>query len=60
MALLVIKLTKSKSKIINKPLPMDDPIRRQPDITQIKERLGWEPKIELEEIIMKNLNTLKI
>ena len=59
LALLVIKLTKSKSKIINKPLPMDDPIRRQPDITQIKEKLGWEPKIELEEGLIKTIEYLK-
>ena len=59
LALLVIKLTKSKSKIINKPLPMDDPIRRQPDITQIKEKLGWEPKIELEEGLIKTIEYFK-
>ena len=59
LALLVIKLTKSKSKIINKPLPMDDPIRRQPDITQIKERLGWKPKIELEEGLIKTIDYFK-
>ena len=59
LALLVIKLTKSKSKIINKPLPMDDPIRRQPDITQIKEKLGWEPKIELEEGLIKTIDYFK-
>ena len=59
LALLVIKLTKSKSKIINKPLPMDDPIRRQPDITQIKERLGWKPKIELEEGLIKTIEYFK-
>ena len=59
LALLVIKLTKSKSKIVNKPLPMDDPIRRQPDITQIKERLGWKPKIELEEGLIKTIEYFK-
>ena len=59
LALLVIKLTKSKSKIINKPLPMDDPVRRQPDITQIKERLGWKPKIELEEGLIKTIDYFK-
>ena len=59
LALLVIKLTKSKSKIINRPLPMDDPIRRQPDITQIKERLGWKPKIELEEGLIKTIEYFK-
>jgi UDP-glucuronate decarboxylase len=45
----VIDLTGSSSKIINKPLPADDPLQRQPDISIAKEELGWEPKIELEE-----------
>lgn len=45
----VIDLTGSRSKLINKPLPTDDPTQRQPDITLAKEKLGWEPKIELEE-----------
>ena len=45
----IIDLTGSKSKLINKPLPADDPIQRQPNITLAKEKLGWEPKIELEE-----------
>ena len=45
----VIKLTGSKSKIVFKPLPEDDPMQRRPDITLAKEKLGWEPKIELEE-----------
>jgi UDP-glucuronate decarboxylase len=45
----IIDLTGSKSRLINKPLPADDPIQRQPDITLAKEKLGWEPKIELEE-----------
>lgn len=45
----VIRLTNSKSKLIFKPLPHDDPKQRQPDITLAKEKLGWEPKIELEE-----------
>lgn len=45
----VIDLTGSKSKLINKPLPKDDPTQRQPDISLAKEKLGWEPKIELEE-----------
>jgi UDP-glucuronate decarboxylase len=43
----VIELTKSKSKIIFKPLPEDDPIQRKPDISFAKELLAWEPKISL-------------
>lgn len=45
----IIGLTKSKSRIVFKPLPQDDPIQRQPDITLAREKLGWEPKIGLEE-----------
>jgi UDP-glucuronate decarboxylase len=45
----VIELTGSKSKLIYKPLPSDDPKQRKPDITLAKEKLNWEPKISLEE-----------
>ena len=41
----VIKLTGSTQKIVYKPLPVDDPKQRQPDITKAKEILGWEPKV---------------
>jgi UDP-glucuronate decarboxylase len=45
----IINLTGSTAKIVHQPLPADDPLQRQPNITLAKERLGWEPKIELEE-----------
>ena len=45
----VIRLTNSKSKLIFKPLPHDDPKQRQPDNTLAREKLDWEPTIELEE-----------
>jgi UDP-glucuronate decarboxylase len=45
----VIELTGAKSNIIEKPLPADDPKQRQPDITLAKEKLGWEPGIQLRE-----------
>jgi UDP-glucuronate decarboxylase len=45
----VIAATGSKSKIINEPLPSDDPTRRRPDNSLANEKLGWEPKIPLEE-----------
>ena len=41
----VIKQTGSKSKIVYKPLPEDDPKVRQPDISKAKKILGWEPKV---------------
>lgn len=52
----VIDLTDSMSKLINKPLPADDPIHRKPDITIAKEKLGWEPKVELEEGLRKTIS----
>lgn len=45
----VLKLVGSKSKLIHLDLPSDDPKQRQPDISVAKERLGWEPKVPLEE-----------
>lgn len=45
----VIKLTKSNSKIVFEPLPQDDPLQRQPDISLAKEHLEWTPQIDLEE-----------
>jgi len=53
LAELAIKVTKSQSKIINLPLPGDDPKQRKPDITKAREILGWEPKIPLEQGIVK-------
>src|SRR5262245_30851455 len=41
----ILALTGNKVKIINKPLPVDDPKQRQPDITRAKKLLGWEPKV---------------
>lgn len=49
LANIVIEKTRSASKIDYFPLPVDDPIRRQPDITRAKAALGWEPRIELSE-----------
>ncbi|MCB0821949.1 MAG: SDR family oxidoreductase [Bacteroidales bacterium] len=55
----VIELTNSKSKIINQPLPADDPMQRQPDITIAKKELGWEPKIPLQEGLIKTIEYFK-
>jgi UDP-glucuronate decarboxylase len=51
----VIKLTGTKSKIVFEPLPSDDPKQRKPDITLAKEKLNWEPKIPLEEGLIKTI-----
>lgn len=55
----VIKLTGSKSKIIFKPAPSDDPMMRQPNISIAKKELDWEPKIQLEEGLVKTINFFK-
>jgi UDP-glucuronate decarboxylase len=51
----VIDLTGSKSKIIYKPLPADDPMQRQPDISLAKKQLDWEPVIKLDEGLNKTI-----
>ena len=45
----VIDLTGSKSKLVNRPLPQDDPRQRQPDITLARDKLGWEPTVKLDD-----------
>jgi UDP-glucuronate decarboxylase len=45
----VLKLSGSKSKIIHQPLPSDDPKQRQPNIELAKAKLGWQPKVNLED-----------
>ena len=51
----VIDLTGSKSKMVNKPLPQDDPRQRQPDITRAKTQLDWEPTIALRAGLEKTI-----
>lgn len=52
----VIRLTGSKSTIVRMPLPPDDPVQRQPDITLASQVLGWEPEIQLEEGLVKTID----
>jgi UDP-glucuronate decarboxylase len=49
LAEMIIRSTGSQSKIVLKPLPKDDPLKRKPDITLAKERLDWEPRMGLEQ-----------
>ena len=51
----IIEMTNSKSKLSLNPLPQDDPKQRQPDITLAKKELGWEPKIKLEQGLVKTI-----
>jgi UDP-glucuronate decarboxylase len=46
---MVLRLVGGRSKLVFKPLPEDDPKQRQPDITLAKNRLGWQPKVALED-----------
>jgi len=55
----VIALTGSRSKIIFQPLPSDDPRQRKPDIDLAKAKLNWEPKIQLEEGLIKTIAYFK-
>ena len=45
----ILRLTGSRSEIVFRPLPMDDPKVRQPDITRARTRLGWEPRVDADE-----------
>jgi dTDP-glucose 4,6-dehydratase len=51
----IIRLTGSKSRIVYRPLPEDDPKVRQPDITRARRLLGWEPKVSLDEGLSRTL-----
>jgi len=53
---MILKLTKSKSKIVHEDLPEDDPKVRQPDITRAKTLLGWEPTVSLEEGLSRTID----
>ena len=55
----IIAMTGSSSKIVFKSLPNDDPKQRQPDITQAKKKLGWEPTIELEDGLSRMIEYFK-
>jgi len=55
----VISLTGSKSKIIYRPLPEDDPLQRQPDITLARDHLGWEPQTQLTEGLKRTIDYFK-
>jgi UDP-glucuronate decarboxylase len=51
----IISLTGSRSKITHKPLPADDPVQRRPDITLAKQKLGWSPKVSVDEGLRKTI-----
>jgi len=55
----IIELSASRSQIVNKPLPVDDPKVRQPDIGKARRILGWEPKVELDEGLRSTIDFFK-
>ncbi|MCL4156595.1 UNVERIFIED_CONTAM: hypothetical protein GTU68_022628, partial [Idotea baltica] len=55
----IIGLTASSSKIINKPLPKDDPTRRKPDISLANKELNWNPKVSVDEGLIKTISEFK-
>ncbi|MCC7598332.1 SDR family oxidoreductase [Janthinobacterium sp. FW305-129] len=59
LAEMVLKLTGSTSKLVFKPLPSDDPKQRQPNIALAKEKLGWEPKVSLEDGLTRTIEYFK-
>jgi len=60
LAKVVIEMTNSKSKIVNNPLPLDDPKQRCPDISLAKSTLNWQPTIQLREGIEKTVEYFKL
>jgi len=59
LAEIIIKMTASRSKIVFKPLPNDDPKQRQPDIALAKEKLNWHPQVDLNKGLMKTIDYFK-
>jgi UDP-glucuronate decarboxylase len=55
LAELVLELTGSRSKIVHRPLPQDDPRQRRPDISEAERLLGWRPAISLREGLAKTI-----
>ncbi len=60
LAKLVKDVAGSKSKLVFKPLPKDDPIRRRPDITKARKILGWEPRVPLVEGLPKTIDAFRL
>jgi nucleoside-diphosphate-sugar epimerase len=56
LADIVLELTNSKSQIVYRPLPSDDPLQRRPDITKARELLGWEPMVNLRDGLVETID----
>jgi UDP-glucuronate decarboxylase len=55
LAMMIKELSGSFSEIVFKPLPEDDPVRRRPDITLAREKLDWEPKVPIQEGLVRTI-----
>jgi nucleoside-diphosphate-sugar epimerase len=55
----IIRMTGSKSRLVNRPLPTDDPKQRRPDITRARTLLEWEPRVQLDEGLVKTIEYFK-
>jgi UDP-glucuronate decarboxylase len=55
----ILRMTESRSKIVHKPLPADDPLQRQPDIALARKTLSWEPRVALEDGLRETVNYFK-
>src|SRR5208337_878281 len=56
LADMVLEMTASKSELVRKPLPQDDPVMRKPDISIAQEKLGWQPGVPLREGLRKTID----
>jgi UDP-glucuronate decarboxylase len=59
LAKLVLELVGSKSKLVFRPLPQDDPTRRRPDITLAQKDLGWQPKVAVKEGLVRTIEDFR-
>jgi len=59
LAEMILRMTGSKSKIVYEPLPSDDPVQRQPDISLARKELNWSPKIQMEEGLLRTIQYFK-
>jgi len=59
LAQIILQLTNSKSKIVNNPLPKDDPMQRRPDLNKSQSILGYKTQVDLEEGLVKTINWVK-
>jgi UDP-glucuronate decarboxylase len=55
LAMMIRELAESSSEIVYNPLPQDDPVRRKPDITLARKKLGWDPKFSNREGLLQTI-----